>query len=81
MLSIDNTIIRAYDSRMTTDDLIAHFGSAQDARRHLGLSRQLWWIWSARGIPYGRQAELQLMSGGRLVAQTRPTNSNRKRVA
>ena len=80
MLSIDNAIIRAYDSRMDTNDLISHFGSASEARRHLGLSRQLWWIWGDRGIPLGRQAEIQLMTGGRLIAEMRGIN-RRKRVA
>ncbi len=48
--------------------LIEHYGSAPEAARKLGVSRQLLFYWKEKGIPLGRQALIQIQSRGRLRA-------------
>ena len=51
---------------MTTDDLIKYYGTAGDAQREVGVSRQLFGIWKEKGIPKGRQFEIHFRTGGKL---------------
>jgi len=51
---------------MTKDDAIKHFGSASALAEALAVTRQAVSDWQQ--IPLGRQYQLQVLTGGELVA-------------
>lgn len=57
---------------MTYQELVEHFGSPGQACRALGIARQVLHDWKRRGIPWLRQCEIEVTSGGALKAE-RPT--------
>jgi len=58
---------------MTYDQLIQHFGSAAEAARVLGYEhRQHVQKWKAGGIPREKQALIEIVTGGQLVADIAP---------
>lgn len=54
---------------MNMQELREHFGSQIAAARALGVSRKVVSSWNTIGIPWGRQCELQLLTGGKLRAE------------
>lgn len=58
---------------MTYDQIIEHFGSAAEAARLLGYEhRQRVHKWKATGIPREEQALVEVVTGGKLVADVAP---------
>lgn len=58
---------------MTYDDVIEHFGSAAEAARCLGYQhRQRVHKWKEDGIPREEQALIEVVTGGKLVADVAP---------
>jgi hypothetical protein len=54
---------------MDCKDLESHFGSPAKAMAAVGgVSRQAWHYWKRAGIPYFRQCDIQLTTGGALKA-------------
>ncbi len=53
---------------MTYKDIISLYGSAPEAAKKLGISRQLLYRWREFGIPRGRQALIHFQTNGRLKA-------------
>jgi hypothetical protein len=51
---------------MNTNDVTKHYGTAAEARRQLGVSRQLYQYWQKKGIPMGRQYEIQFKTDNAL---------------
>lgn len=54
---------------MTYDELIEHYGSQAEAARALGLKPPSISEWQDTTIPYPRQCEIQIATGGRLLAR------------
>ena len=54
--------------RLTTQAAIEHFGGVNELREALGVSRQAINQWG-QFVPIGRAFELQIMTGGALVAR------------
>ncbi len=57
---------------MNTKSLEKHFGGRDKAMSALGIYRQLWDHWAAKGIPMGRQYQIQIETGGALKADAEP---------
>lgn len=53
---------------MTHEDLVAHYGSATQAARALGYSKQSISHWKRAGIPFDAQFRIQLKTKGKLKA-------------
>ena len=53
---------------MTYTELIKHFGSQQAIATAVGLAQPQVSRWKHDGIPVARQCQLQLITGGKLVA-------------
>jgi hypothetical protein len=53
---------------MTHEDLVAHYGSANQAARALGYSKQAVSHWKRSGIPFDAQFRIQLKTKGKLKA-------------
>lgn len=53
---------------MTFDDLITHYGTQAEAARRLGLSQPSIHEWQHSTIPYDRQCQIQIETGGKLRA-------------
>jgi hypothetical protein len=54
---------------MTTDQLIAHYGTQAKAAKALGLTWAAVYVWRRRdAIPYLRQLQIQEITGGALKA-------------
>jgi hypothetical protein len=53
---------------MTYDDLIEHFGSQAEAARALRLKPPSIAEWRQATIPFERQCQIQIETGGRLLA-------------
>jgi DNA-binding transcriptional regulator YdaS (Cro superfamily) len=59
----------AYAGTMTPQQVVKHYGSQSAAARALGLNRATICTWVTRKrIPETRQAWIQLLTGGKLVA-------------
>ncbi len=57
---------------MTVYDVLRHFDcSGAEMGRRLGVCRRTIWAWKIRGIPMGRQYELELTTRGKLKAAKR----------
>jgi DNA-binding transcriptional regulator YdaS (Cro superfamily) len=54
---------------MTYSELIEHYGSQAEAARALGLKQPSIHEWQATTIPYDRQCQIQIATGGRLLAR------------
>jgi hypothetical protein len=54
---------------MTFDELIDFYGSQAEAARRLGLSQPSVFDWKETTIPYDRQCQVQIDSGGKLRAR------------
>lgn len=54
---------------MTYDQLIAHYGSQAETARALGLKQPSIAEWKQATIPYDRQCQIQINTGGRLLAR------------
>lgn len=54
---------------MTYDELIKHFGSQAEAARALGLKPPSVYEWQHNTIPFDRQCQIQIATGGRLIAR------------
>ena len=62
---------------MTPSEVVAHFGSVRRVTETLGITQQAFSNWQRRGyIPLGRQYELQILTGGRLVAEREKEATN-----
>jgi hypothetical protein len=57
---------------MTYTDIVRYYGTASEASRKLGLTRAAVSVWRRRGVPYGRQAQIQLATRGKLKASLPP---------
>lgn len=58
---------------MTYDQVIEHFGTAANAARQLGYEhRQRVHKWKEGGIPREEQALIEVVTGGKLVADVSP---------
>ena len=55
-------------ANMTYDDLITFYGSQAGAARRLGLKQPSVHDWQHTTIPYDRQCQAQIDSGGKLTA-------------
>ena len=53
---------------MNMKQLVAHFGTQLAAAKAIGTSAQVVSAWNRNGIPIGRQYEIQVLTGGKLVA-------------
>ena len=53
---------------MDTKALEKHFGDRDKAMAALGIYRQIWEYWEDKGIPRGRQFEIQVQTAGVLRA-------------
>jgi len=53
---------------MTYDELIAHFKTQRAAADAIGISQPSVADWKDKGIPEPRQAQYQLITGGKLLA-------------
>lgn len=54
---------------MKLDDVLSHFGGAQETAKALGLSHQAIYAWRRTGVPCGRQYQLELLTDGALRAE------------
>lgn len=54
---------------MTYDDLLRHFGSQAEAARALDLQPPSVSEWQATTIPYPRQCQIEVVTGGKLIAR------------
>jgi DNA-binding transcriptional regulator YdaS (Cro superfamily) len=54
---------------MTFDQLIEHYGSQAEAARALGLKQPSIAEWKQATIPFDRQCQIQVATGGRLLAR------------
>jgi DNA-binding transcriptional regulator YdaS (Cro superfamily) len=54
---------------MTYSDLVQHYGSQAAAARALGLAQPSIHEWQQTTIPYDRQCQIQIATGGRLLAR------------
>jgi transposase len=53
---------------MTFTDLVVHFGTVSKAAKALGYTRQTIYDWRQRGVPEGKQLEIQKMTRGQVKA-------------
>lgn len=53
---------------MTTNQLIKHYGTRDNALAELGIYRQKLEYWEKKGIPWGWQLKIQLATNGKLKA-------------
>jgi hypothetical protein len=51
---------------MTYGEVIAHFGSQAQAARALGINQASVSVWRLRGVPLGRQYQLEIVTTGAL---------------
>ena len=49
-------------------DVVKHFGGVTAAARELGMTRMGVYLWQTKIIPYGRQCQIELLTGGKLKA-------------
>lgn len=52
---------------MNKSDVVRHFGSQAEVARALGISPGAVWQW-AEDLPEDRQAQIELLTGGRIKA-------------
>lgn len=65
---------------MTYQDLIQHYGTQAAAAKALGLAQPSVHEWQHTTIPYDRQCQIQVATGGRLLAR-RKDDARLKRKA
>jgi len=57
---------------MTITEVLDHFGGINETAKALGITYQAVKQWTDRGqVPEGRQFQIQLLTGGALVADAR----------
>jgi hypothetical protein len=66
---------------MNVQHLIRHFGSQANAALALNTSRQTISYWKAKGIPVGRQFQIQVLTGGILKADPAHQTSQKPEAA
>lgn len=54
---------------MTYQELIEYYGTQAEAARRLGLSQPSVHEWQERTIPFDRQCQIQVETGGKLTAR------------
>ena len=68
MQPICKIFLNVLEWRMDTETLERHFGGRDEAIRAIGIYRQLWEHWAKKGIPKGRQYEIQVLTKGKVRA-------------
>ncbi len=53
---------------MTYKQLVLFYGTPSEAARRLGVTRAAVNVWRNKGIPTGRQAYIQILTHGKLLA-------------
>lgn len=66
---------------MTYDDLIKFYGSQASASRALGLSQPAVWEWQHATIPFDRQCQIQVATGGKLKADRKHDSRSKRKAA
>ena len=62
---------------MTPQEIFDYYGGKAEAARKCGVSYQAADKWEAKGkVPHGRQALIQIQTGGELVADTDTSRSH-----
>lgn len=54
---------------MTYQELIAYYGTQAETARQLGLAQPSIHEWQHKTIPYDKQCQIQIQTGGRLIAR------------
>ena len=57
------------NSHMTAHQLIRHFKTGAEAARKLGMTRAAIALWKENGIPFSRQLQIEMLTGGELKAK------------